>query len=85
MLIKITHILWKNQLCFPKQQQQNLVGRVALFLFFMYLLFFKKTNLCNVFCIREQVGSHVCFGTQSVVESTFPGTSREDQCTFMRE
>lgn len=55
------------------------------FIFYVFVFLKKKTNLCNVFFIREQVGSHVCFGTQSVVESTFPGTSREDQCTFMRE
>ena len=76
----------KNQLCFPKQQQQNLVGRVALFYFYVFaFFFFLLTNLCNVLLIREQVGSHVCFGTQSVVESTFPGTYREEQCMFIRE
>ena len=68
----------KNQLCFPKQQQ-NLVGRVALFYFYVFAFFFLLKNLCNVLLIREQVGSHVCFGTQFVVESTFPGTSREEQ------
>lgn len=26
----------KNQLCFPKQQQQNLVGRVTLFYFYVF-------------------------------------------------
>lgn len=30
----------KNQLCFPKQQQQNLVGRVALFYFYVFAFFF---------------------------------------------
>ena len=69
----------KNQLCFPKQQQQNLVGRVALFYFYVFAFFFLLKNLCNVLLIREQVGSHVCFGTQFVVESTFPVTSREEQ------
>ena len=71
---------------FSKTTTTKPCGKSGIVLFLcICFFFFLLTNLCNVLLIREQVGSHVCFGTQSVVESTFPGTYREEQCMFIRE